>query len=151
MTGTETLQVVDRVGTRLDADKNIGGVFGIVESFAALVESIDERSLFAGQQKPAFAEFLSAIIKCTASIVPEVFRNFTRGGFDDLNLPVRRLGEELQGGVVGCFIEDLIRFEINPAIEIAASCNNPSQSLPVFVGDPKAWSNVSQSSVLIDQ
>jgi hypothetical protein len=147
----EALQVIDRVSTRNKTLENLLGMFGIVEAFAALVEPIDQRPLLAGQQQPAFAEFLSAVVECMPGVAPGVVGDFTRGRFVNLNLPVRRLGEELQGGVVGRLLEDLIRFEIDPAVEIATGRNNPSEPLPVFVGGPKTRCDVTQSSVLIEE
>ena len=113
----EALQVIDRIGAR---DKPLENCFvlRVVEPLASLIEPVDQRPLVAGQKQPALAKDLPVVGERIAGVRPRVGRNIAirRDGYADRL--VSTFCEELQCGVVRDFLENLVRLEVDPAVEI---------------------------------
>src|SRR4051812_6461860 len=143
--------MIDGVSACLKANKDVRRMLWRIQSIAALVHAVDQRPFLTGQQQPAVAKDLPAVRQSLSGIDPWLLGNVAgrRGGDPYIIAP--RFRKELQRRVVCCFLEDLIGFEIYPAVQVMASGDGITQALPIFVCNPQARSDETEAPALVEQ
>jgi hypothetical protein len=141
--------VIDSVGAGDEALIDMRGNGWVVEAAACCAEAVDQCPFAPGQEQPAIAIVKVVVGDCAFHTRPRITGDDAIGRRCNLDRIVRLLRIELKRRVDRRLVKNLMRFEVEPSVEILAVRDHRPEGLAVFVDSPQARGDESQTAMFV--